>query len=155
MTSPVCVANTLILRARQHGSSLTHLKLQKLIYILYARYLAIAGEAMFPERFEAWEHGPVLSGIYQVFKDYGAEPIDGPVAGADGAVWVLVEDGEFGEALDQTWAAFGPLDPERLVELTHEEDSAWSHAKNEHGLGGFLGDMHIKQDGVRWFPGKA
>jgi uncharacterized phage-associated protein len=94
MTSPLYVANTLIFRAKRQQVDITHLKLQKLIYILYAHYLARTNDALFPDRFEAWKYGPALSMIYYVFRNYSADPIPEPVAGIDGKIWLVREFGE-------------------------------------------------------------
>ena len=152
MSSPIHAANNLIIRAASEKTPMTHLKLQKMLYILYARYLAVADSALFAERFEAWEYGPVLSGLYQVLKNYDAKSIRKPVADSDGNVWILSEDDEnFGMVFSQVWNRFGMLQPSQLVSLTHGENTAWGKAKAKYGLGGFLDDEDIRKDGSEWF----
>jgi len=152
MPSPLYAANNLIIRAKIEKTVMTHLKLQKMLYILYARYLAVTGSALFAERFEAWEYGPVLSGLYQVLRDYDAKSIRNPVADSDGKIRMLSEDdANFGIVFSEVWNRFGRLTPYELVSLTHGEGSAWWEAKEKYGLGGFLDDDDIKKDGSDWF----
>ncbi len=49
----------IILRMDQAGFSLNPVKLQRLIYVAYAWYLAFnQGQRLFTEQFEAWKFGP-------------------------------------------------------------------------------------------------
>ena len=70
--SPFDVANWFTCSLdREAGDSITHLKLQKLIYYSQAWSLALNGIALFEEDFEAWAHGPVIPEVYQEYKEYG------------------------------------------------------------------------------------
>ena len=58
-------------------AEITQLKLQKLLY--YAKGLHMRnsdGLPLFPERMEAWAHGPVVVDVYHDVKHYGKLPID-------------------------------------------------------------------------------
>ena len=46
-----------------------HLKLQKLIYYIEAWHLAVFGESIVRDEFEAWLHGPVSRKVWREFKD--------------------------------------------------------------------------------------
>lgn len=50
---------------------MSHKKLQKLCYYAQAWYLANHGNALVPNRFEAWIHGPVSPDLYSVYKNWG------------------------------------------------------------------------------------
>jgi len=54
---------------KEGGSSLSHLKLQKLLYYIQSWFLAYEGKALFDGKFQAWIHGPVNRNIYDRFKD--------------------------------------------------------------------------------------
>lgn len=58
---------------------LSNRELQKLLYIAQGFYLARTGEPLFAEDFQAWRHGPVHSGIYHKFKEFGYHSISKPV----------------------------------------------------------------------------
>lgn len=54
---------------RDSGDSITHLKLQKLVYYAQAWSLANFNKALFPEELEAWTHGPVAPSVWHRHKD--------------------------------------------------------------------------------------
>ena len=58
------------------AEGITNLKLQKILYFAQANYLANFGRPLFDDDIEAWQYGPVVSGIYHAFKHFGSGPID-------------------------------------------------------------------------------
>lgn len=48
---------------------MSHLKLQKLLYLIEGYHLAYYGESLIDDEFEAWTHGPVSRKIYDSLKD--------------------------------------------------------------------------------------
>lgn len=54
---------------REAGETLSHLKLQKLVYYAQVWSLALFDKPLFDEDFEAWTYGPALPSLYQRFKD--------------------------------------------------------------------------------------
>lgn len=59
-------------------SSITNLKLQKLLYYSQGYSLALFDQKLFDECITCWIHGPVVESIYHQFKIYGCSPL--PVA---------------------------------------------------------------------------
>ncbi len=55
--------------------SLTHLKLQKLLY--YAQGISLSQNdcVLFKEKIEAWEHGPVVKSVFNKFSSKGRTEI--------------------------------------------------------------------------------
>ena len=60
---------------REAGDTISHLKLQKLVYYAQAWYLALYDKAIFENDFQAWAHGPANPELYDKYKDYGHEQI--------------------------------------------------------------------------------
>lgn len=52
-------------RKPREENDLSSLKLQKLLYYCQGHFLALYGSPLFPEKIEAWEHGPVVSDVYR------------------------------------------------------------------------------------------
>ncbi len=52
----------------KHGP-MSHLKLQKLLYLVEGYHLAYFGHSLIDDDFEAWTHGPVSRKIYNLLKD--------------------------------------------------------------------------------------
>jgi uncharacterized phage-associated protein len=148
MSSAIHAANNFIIRANKCAVKMSHLKLQKLLYILYARLLAKTDVSLFANRFEAWEHGPVITDLYNVFSKYGKEPIKEPHPDATGEIRFFVLSGAFGKCFEAVWDKYAWRLGRDLVAKVCEKDSAWDKTvKRDSGaLGGFLLDEDIKKD---------
>ena len=73
------VAEYFIKLANYHGESITHLKLQKLVYYAQAWHIALNDRTpLFEENreFQAWQHGPVNYDLYQDYKKYSWNQIN-------------------------------------------------------------------------------
>ena len=153
MVSPLYAANNIIIRAKNEEVQLSHLKLQKLLYMLYAHFLAKYDASLFSNRFEAWQYGPVLTEIYDTFKKYGSRNITELCKNNDSQIMIVAEEGCFKDSFDEMWRMYGGYSGSALVSKTHEKDSAWYKAvlRDKMLYGGFLDDEHIKSDGNRWF----
>jgi uncharacterized phage-associated protein len=96
------------------GELISNLKLQKLLYYAQGFHLAITDKPLFPERIEAWIHGPVVPRVYHRFKDYGETAL--PAAGQR-----LSFDKETAELLEEVHQVYGQFSAWKLREMTHEE----------------------------------
>jgi uncharacterized phage-associated protein len=155
MISPLYAANNMIRRAVDQGINLTNLKLQKLLYLLYTRYMFDVKAALFPNRFEAWQYGPVLTDIYDIFKIEGASPITELRPDANGKIYIVSEKEMFGDCFDRIWSNYARKSASYLVSLTHGDENpnyktAW-HKAYEISPGAFLDDDDITEDGEEWF----
>lgn len=54
----------------------SHLKLQKLLYLVYAKFLLQTGQKLFDEPIVAYKYGPVVESVFQKFKVHGSSIID-------------------------------------------------------------------------------
>ena len=99
---------------RDAGDSITHLKLQKLVYYAQAWSLVLRGEKLFEEDFEAWAHGPVVRGLYERFSDCGWSALPVPEGEID-----LTND--VCELLENISSSYGELGAKQLEDLTHGE----------------------------------
>lgn len=108
------VADYFILQAREAGDPITPLKLQKLVYYAQAWHLALHGDPLVNDRFEAWVHGPVCPNLYSRFRGYGWQPIADEVDAPELAADVV-------EFLDDVWDAYGSFTAVALERMTHAE----------------------------------
>lgn len=116
---------------------ISHLQLQKLIYLAYKAYLLKYKESLFDEKIVAFQYGPVVEEVYQKFKVYGSEIIkiddrteyilkDIHLPQALGRM-LLVEDAEkIVTILLDVIKQYGNLTGRQLVELTHSEKGPWA-----------------------------
>lgn len=118
------IAKYFIWKSAQENRVITNKKLQKLVYYAQAWYLVAkkGKEKLYPEKIEAWIHGPVIPSVYQLFKKFGFSPIDTS----------LGEENSFPEdiksLLNEVWETYGQLDASTLESLTHSE-LPWREAR--------------------------
>ena len=108
---------------RESGSTITPLKLQKILYYAQGYYLAINDKELFNEEFQAWAHGPANVDIYEKYKIYGSNSIPEP---KEEIASCLTK--EIIEFLYDIWNTFGIYDGKYLETLTHEE-KPWIEAR--------------------------
>lgn len=128
------VANFFIEVARQEKIEMTHLKLQKLIYIAHGWCLALLGRQLIDETPQAWKYGPVIKSLYHALKHSGSSPIKELVSLPDtDENGKLIErfprlpetDSRFLMFLRSIWDAYKKASPSELVYATHKQGTPW------------------------------
>lgn len=107
---------------RDAGDSITHLKLQKLLYYAQAWTLVLLGEPIFKENIEAWAHGPVVPSVYECYSSYGYREIPKP----ENCPFI---DQKYEEVLEEVMQTYGIYQAKYLEQLTHSE-KPWKEARN-------------------------
>ncbi|MCD2177332.1 Panacea domain-containing protein [Rhizobium sp. C1] len=107
---------------RESGDSITHLKLQKLVYYAQAWSLALHGHPIFDEDLQAWAHGPVSESVYREFEgsSWSALPVPDKVPEFDAETEELLQD---------ILESYGELSAKHLEHMTHSE-FPWIEARN-------------------------
>lgn len=104
---------------RESGDSITHLKLQKLLYYAQAWYMVLTENEsepiLFEEKIEAWTHGPVVREVYNKYSEMRYNSIPSPNDN-------VVLDEETEEILQEVLRVYGKYEAKYLEELTHQED---------------------------------
>lgn len=95
---------------------LTQLQLHKLLYYAQGWKLARDGEPLFPERIQAWMHGPVVSPLYRMFSQYAHDVIDAG-EGSD----ELSCDIESCRIVESVWEGYKKYSASGLRNMTHQE----------------------------------
>lgn len=108
---------------RSAGDSITHLKLQKLVYYAQAWSLAFLDKPMFDEDIQAWAHGPVAPSVYRAFAGEGWNALDVPDRSLEGCF-----DEDQGALLMEVADVYGNLSAKQLENVTHAE-SPWRDAR--------------------------
>lgn len=121
MITAIDLANAFVDRYAQ-SDYLTNMKLNKLVYFAYARYLK-KGEVLFSEPIQAWKFGPVIPDVYHAYKKYGRNQITQPIS-------KKISDESY-KIADEIWQDFGKLTAWDLMELSHQDNSAWSKSYKE------------------------
>ncbi len=125
--------------------SLSHLKLQKILY--YLKVWGLVTETnIFPEHFDKWTHGPTNYLIYQQFKKYGRNPIPKQEVGKSG--WTGIPR-EFADFIIGSYAPYSAI---ALSAMTHVEDP-WLQTKNNHAISAdLIRSYYSKQVFAKNFP---
>lgn len=122
MTTVNDVADWFINRVdRESGDSITHLKLQKLLYFAQAWHLANRNKPLFKDDFQAWAHGPVVRAIYDRFRGQSWEPL-APVESQPN-----LSESE-AALLEQVFETYGQYGAKYLENLTHKHQP-WRSAR--------------------------
>lgn len=132
----LAVANYFLDLARKEGCGLSPMKLQKLIYFAHGWQLAIyEGKPLVNEQLQAWDYGPVVSSVYHEFKKFGGQSIEGLGTDFDFGLDEMVtpripmDDAQTIALLNKVWSVYGKYSGVQLSNLTHEENSAWTKAR--------------------------
>lgn len=109
---------------RESGDNITPLKLQKLTYYAQAWSLALLGEELFSEDFEAWQHGPVVRSVFDYHKGSGWHALSLPI------VPVPDFNEDISDLLSNILSTYGKYSAKHLEDLTHSE-SPWIDARGD------------------------
>lgn len=127
----IAVANYFIAKSLdQPGipSGVSNKKLQKLLYYAQAWSLAFRDTEIFPDKIEAWVHGPAIKSMYVMLKDNGFSNVIEQLPST--GTFQLSDDDKM--LLDSVWDVYGKYDAQYLELLTHEE-LPWQEARGNLG----------------------
>lgn len=120
----VDVAAYLVLHAKEKNiGDMTHLKIQKLVYLAHGWFLGIFEERLIKEDIEAWQYGPVVSELYDELKIYGSAVI--PFIESK-----ITIEGYPKDMLNRILDVYGNISGSNLVEITHEPGTPWYEITN-------------------------
>ena len=140
------VANFFIGIANKHEKKVTHMKLQKIVYISHGWYLGMNEFPLIEERIEAWKHGPVIRPLYNELKHYGHDPITEKIKILDiiKAFSIStdfkiplecynipnIEENSILSYLLKVWNFYSKYSAIELSNLTHLPGTPWHNAKH-------------------------
>lgn len=148
------VANRFITLFIKREESLSHKKLQKLVYLAYGFYFHKDNIRLFNSQFEAWPHGPVCRELFFAIKqldekNYNPFKIDKLLTNSTKAL-SKEDDEQLNQLVEYVIRYFGTWTANELEKLTHKSGSAWDkirHNENdENSFDIYLRDEDIKKD---------
>lgn len=134
--STIALANAVLKYGFEHGIPVTPMKLQRLLYLIYATCLQETGQKLFDERFQCWKYGAVLDSVYNKFSCYRAKTITAYAPDAAGFVHILdvLSHPGLAHAFARVMSGFAGCSPTVLSDVTRANGSAWEKAvQNGHG----------------------
>ena len=105
--------------------AMSHLKLQKLLYYVEAWHLALYDQALIPDDFKAWVHGPVCPDVWHMVKDLSI--LNGEIFIKEDKKDVVLSRGKKALSRDQialikdVLEEYGDKSAHHLEALTHSE----------------------------------
>lgn len=123
------VADYIIVKLNEAGSSLNVLKLHKLLYYVQAWYLAFKKNRCFNSAFQAWVHGPVSRSLYDRFP---GKSMYSPVRSRDIRDDFAIENipRAVKRHIDNVLEVYADLTDDQLEEMTHREQP-WIEARGD------------------------
>ena len=130
VNSAIAVANSIIARGRKEGIHITHLKLQKLVYLVQGWHLDMFDKPAFEEDLYVWQYGPVIETVYAAFRHNGSLPIvdEHPKPGLGCKVY-YAKGKDMKTALDFVWKIYARKDALLLSAMSHAKGTPWAQAK--------------------------
>lgn len=147
--NPLDVANYIIWRANAIQKPVTHLKLQKLLYYVVAKFAKDNNRLLINENIVKWQYGPVVKSVYHQFKLYGSQEIMAPVSylsdesnysgqgefiikfvDTDEKNKLLHQDKSLNDTVGYILAELGDYTAFQLVNKTHSE-CAWKNFETD------------------------
>lgn len=123
--SALTIAEYFIDKSNKEKKPITNKKLQKLLYYAQVWSVVLNEEKLFPERIEAWVHGPAIPTVYRKFKGFEFNPIQLDTTGISFSFSKKQND-----LLESIWSIYGKYNAEYLEALTHSE-LPWQEARKE------------------------
>lgn len=136
MENAIAIANYFVKKSINTGIQLTPMKLVKLVYIAHGWYLGLTnGQPLIDEPIEAWKYGPVVKSVYDAFKKYGSQQVEGPARLHNGIGNGIIPnvEGEIAEFLDVIWDMYKGYTGVELSALTHQDNTPWQDAWYKEG----------------------
>ena len=132
------VANFILDRCERNGKSVTNMELQKILFFCHVWTLIERGRPLVRQKFEAWQHGPVLQHLYHAFKEFEAGPINGRAKKLDKATGkkLVTEyrfDPETNDLLERVVGIYSRLTASQLRNMSHVSGGPWDRAWNHGG----------------------
>lgn len=100
---------------REAGDTISHLKLQKLVYYAQAWSLVFRNQPFFAQDIEAWVSGPIVRAVWEKYKVYQ----DGDIPAPENFDTEFTDD-EL-EVLEEVWSTYGELSAKYLRDLVCSE----------------------------------
>ena len=96
------VAKYIIQTVHKMDGSISNLKLQKVLYLVQARFLVSTGKGCFYDPIIAWQIGPVVPAVYHEYAAFLSASI--PCTYKDTPIWIAPNDAKLiNEMIDFTW----------------------------------------------------
>ncbi len=120
------VANFMLYIMSDAFDDLTNMKINEMLYFAQGHYLNMYGETLFDDEIEAWEHGPVIPSVHDLYRVFG----DRPINAYDGSILTDITT-EAEEVLFGVARKYGKYTLSALQNMTRIVGSPWDQVYEE------------------------
>jgi len=140
MIAPVTLANYILSKR-----AMTHLTLQKILYLVYAECL-LNGFKISQENPLAFDYGPVFKSVYDKYK-YGRKEVISEILEPKTLLELNTTDSYncITDSVDNVLESTSSKEGWALVNITHAKDGPWEYVYNKIGQNAILSDELIKE----------
>lgn len=131
METTFAVANKILRLAEDDSNPISHMKLQKLVYLSYGWHLGLDCGPLTNERVSAWEYGPIFTSLYYEFIGDDGDPIRRyaeQLLYTDGGIILInptTNDESADEVIERVWEVYGNYTAVQLSNLCHAHNTPW------------------------------
>lgn len=149
-TNPLFISNNLLHLSFNENISITPMKLQRLLYLIYRDYMIETNQSLFSEKFEAWNDEPTLAVIHANFHQYYNNPITHYYKTNDAIIYQVNERENiyFSKILYFIWNTYKFQSKIVLSKLIQRQGTAWYKAWINNRV--FLEDDDIRKERYLW-----
>lgn len=142
------IANEFIRLAGREARHLTHMQLQKLVYIAHGWNLAINGSPLTSDTPVALDYGPVYKDLLDALRNYGSSPVTREICAGEFGAGVFLSGPDAQKVVaanlsrpernvvDRVFRDYGNYHAFKLSALTHQPGTPWAQVYRE-GAGKF------------------
>lgn len=111
----------------------THTRLEKLVYYCYADYLCKYKEKLFNDAIYAFKYGPVISTIYEIYKNSDKSDFIKPIPNEyDMSIRSRILNSVNGlnkiKSIEETLDKYKYYNTATLISLTHQDNTPWAYS---------------------------
>lgn len=150
------VANRFLHAVWREKTSVSQMKLQKLVYLAHGWHLGLYHKPLLNEPIEAWNFGPVVRSLYREFANFGQDAITRfATEFCDLGLIVPMLDDVFEDEgvehvtklIERIWEVYGEFTAIQLSNMTHEKGSPWDqcYKRNKGRRPVIIGDPIIQK----------
>lgn len=120
----ILMAEYFIKKNEKDQKGLDNKKIQKLLYYSQAWNLVFNNKGLFPNKIEAWVHGPAIPEVYRAFREFDFSRPHPEISEEN----FKIIAGKERKILDLVWRVYGKYDSNYLEALVHNE-LPWQEAR--------------------------
>lgn len=119
------LAKYIITKCTLDGKPISNLQLQKILYFVQGAFYYKLKRPIFDDSIRAWDYGPVIENVYNIYKKYGSSTINDIDVNFESTFNEENDPIAARELIDIVVESLRDFDPWELVRISHEAGTPW------------------------------